>query len=303
MSASERDGPAGQRITWVGAGANVFLIAAKIAACLLGHSQALVADAVHSVSDLFTDAIVLVGLKVGRKAPDADHHFGHGRIETQTSGIVGVSLLAVAGGLGYQAAVNIYEGYVYHPTWLALLGAAVSILVKEILYRYTVQVGRRIGSPVVVANAWHHRSDAFSSVAVLIGVGGAQLNPDWHILDSVATVVVSLFVAKVGWGVLWTAMREMVDTAPDPEVVDQISKLARDVSGVWGLHDLKVRSVGGRFHVQVHVEVDGSLTVAEGHRIAKQVERRLRDGHPKVVAVIVHVDPSGDHDRGAGSET
>ena len=170
-------GRAGQRVTWVGAVANTLLIALKFSAGILGHSQALIADAVHSVSDLFTDAIVLLGLRIGGKAPDEGHQFGHARIETLASAIVGLALIATALYLGIDAVLNIYRHTEYHPTKLALIGAGVSIVLKEALYHYTVRTGRRIKSQLIIANAWHHRSDALSSVAVLLGVTGTLINP------------------------------------------------------------------------------------------------------------------------------
>ncbi len=282
---------AGQRVTWIGMACNVFLIACKFAAGILGNSKAMVADAVHSVSDFLTDAVVLVGLRMGRRAPDASHHFGHGRIETLASLLVGGMLILVAGLLAYEAFFHIRRGTPMHPNWLAFAGALLSILVKEVLYRYTARVGRRIGSSAVEANAWHHRSDALSSVAVLVGVGGALVNPAWGILDAYATLVVSLFILKVGGSICWNSIREMVDTAPSPEILDRMTQCSLNVRGVQRVHDLKVRSTGGRYQLQIHVVVDGSMSVVEGHRIAKEVERCLLDEVERVAEVTVHVDP------------
>ena len=281
----------GQRVTWVGAGANVFLVAVKFVLGILGRSQALIADAVHSVSDLATDAVVLLGIRAGRKEPDSDHHFGHGRIETLASAVVGIALIAVAAYLAYDAGTSIYQRADYHPNWLAVIGAAVSIVVKEALYHYTVRVGRRIRSPAVVANAWHHRSDALSSVAVLIGVAAAQINPEWHILDAYAALVVALLIAGVGIRILWRAVREVTDAAPPPEILKNMHACARAVPGVIDEHDLKVRSVGGMYHLHIHITVKGDQTVREGHAIAKQVERCLLSDIENVGEVIVHVDP------------
>ena len=286
-------GKAGERATWVGAGANVFLIVAKGLAGSWGNSRALVADAIHSLSDLVTDAIVLAGLRVGSKGPDADHHFGHARIETLASAAVGVSLILVAGFLGYRSARDVYLHVEQHPNWLAVVGAAVSLIVKEALYHYTVRVGRRIRSPAVVANAWHHRSDAFSSVAVLIGVITAQVRPSWFIVDAVAALLVAVLIANVAISVLLDALREMTDRAPPSEVLAQIREKIFEVEGVQGVHDLKVRSSGGLYQVQVRVVVDSALTVVEGHRVAEAVERGLRSRIEEVAEAIVHVDPVG----------
>jgi cation diffusion facilitator family transporter len=284
-------GRSGQRVTWVGAFTNALLIILKFVAGILGHSQALIADAVHSVSDLFTDTIVLIGLKIGGKAPDEEHQFGHARIETLASAIVGLTLIATALYLGINAALNIYRHTEYHPTKLALIGAGVSIALKEALYHYTVHVGRRIKSQLIIANAWHHRSDALSSVAVLLGVAGTLVNRSWHILDSFAALLVSFFIVKVGLEILGKSLREFTDTAPPPEILDKIRHCIRDVEGVLDMHDLRVRTAGGLYQMETHIVVDSQLTVAEGHGIAKTVESCLTEEIEDLDRVIVHVDP------------
>ncbi|MBC8420369.1 MAG: cation transporter [Desulfobacterales bacterium] len=282
---------AGQRVTWVGAIVNALLIACKFFAGIFGHSQALIADAVHSVSDLFTDIIVLFGLKIGRKEPDEGHPFGHARIETLASALVGLALIATALYLGVDAASNIYRHSEYHPTKLALIGAGLSIILKEALYYYTVRVGRRIKSQLIVANAWHHRSDALSSVAVFLGVTGALIRPSWHILDAFAALLVSFFIVKVGLDILRDSLREITDRAPSPETLNKISNCARSVPGVLDMHDLRVRTSGGFYQMETHIVVDGQLTVYEGHKIAKAVESCLVEEIEDLDRVIVHVDP------------
>jgi len=283
---------AGRSVTLVGALVNAFLILFKFLAGVFGQSQALIADAVHSVSDLFTDAVVLLGLRIGRKAPDEEHPFGHARIETLASATVGLALIATALYLGIQAALNIYRHTEYHPTGLALIGAAVSIALKEGLYHYTVHTGRRIKSQLVVANAWHHRSDALSSVAVLLGVVGARLKPTWHVLDSFAALLVSFFIVKVALQILRTTLREFTDTAPQPEILNKIANCIRSVEGVIDMHDLRVRTSGGLYQMETHIVVDGQVTVTEGHRIAKAVESCLAEEVADVDQIIVHVDPA-----------
>lgn len=286
------EGREGRRVTWIGAAANAVLVVVKFIAGVMGHSQALIADAVHSVSDLFTDAVVLLGLRYGRKPPDANHHFGHERIETMASAVVGISLIAVAFYLGYRSAMNIYLHVDTRPTYLALAGAALSIAVKEVLYQYTVIVGRRIKSQAVIANAWHHRSDAFSSVAVLIGVGGGVIKPEWHLLDAYAALLVSFFIAKVGVDVLWSALREMTDTAPPQEILDKIEQCVYSVSGIQGMHDLKVRTIGGTYYIQLHIVVDRNMTVAQSHVILNKARECLYREIEDIAEIIVHVDPS-----------
>ena len=281
----------GYRITVVGALVNALLILAKLVAGFLGNSHALIADAVHSISDFVTDVIVLVGLYIGRKAPDDTHPFGHGRIETLASALVGVCLVAAGAVLGFDAALLIDHNTATSPTWLALVGALVSIVLKEFLYQYTVRVGRRIHSQVVVANAWHHRSDALSSIAVLIGVGATLIEPAWSSLDAWAAIFVSAIVIRVGLQIAWKAFKEMVDTAPSGEEQDEILDCVRSVEGVEQAHDLKIRSSAGMFLIQVHIEVDGDMSVHQGHAITRKVKECLFTQVDKTAEVIVHVDP------------
>ena len=228
---------------------------------------------------------------MAKKKPDEEHHFGHARIETLASAIVGLALIATALYLGIDASLNIYNHTEYHPTGLALMGAGISIAFKEALYHYTVHTGRRIKSQLVVANAWHHRSDAFSSVAVLLGVAGTLINPSWHILDSFAALLVSFFIIKVGLGILRNSLREFTDTAPHQEILNKISDCIRSVEGVFDMHDLRVRTSGGLYQMETHIVVDGQLTVTEGHGIAKAVESCLTEEFEDLDRVIIHVDP------------
>ena len=295
MSRADKErGHKGQRITWVGAGANALLIVCKFFAGILGHSQALIADAVHSVSDLFTDIVVLLGLRIGQKAPDEQHLFGHARIETLASAVVGLALITTALYLGIGAALDIYHHTEYHPTKLALIGAGVSIALKEALYHYTVHVGRRIRSKLIIANAWHHRSDALSSVAVFAGVTGAIIKPSWHILDSFAALLVSFFIVKIGLEILKDSLHEFTDTAPSPEILSKIIHCTQNVEGVLDTHDLRVRTSGGLYQMETHIVVDGQLSVAEGHRIAKTVESCLAEEMEDLDRIIVHVDPANE---------
>jgi len=282
---------AARSITLIGILVNGFLVVFKFLTGIFGQSQALIADAVHSFSDLFTDLVVLIGLRIGGRAPDENHHFGHARIETLASAIVGLALVATALFLGIKATLNIYHHTEYHPTGLALMGACVSIAFKEVLYHYTVRTGRRIKNQLIVANAWHHRSDALSSVAVLLGVAGARLKPSWHILDAYAALLVSFFIIKVGLDIFKKTLSEFTDTSPELEVINKIKNCARCVNGVIDIHDLRVRSSGGLYQMETHIVVDGCLTVSEGHRIAKAVESCLEEEIDYLDRVIIHVDP------------
>ena len=282
----------GSKVTLVGVLVNALLILLKFVTGIFGSSQALIADAVHSISDLFTDAVVLIGIKISHKPPDKTHHFGHARIETLASTIVGMALIGTALYLGIEASLTIYRHTEYHPTTLALFGAGVSIVLKEVLYHYTIRTGRRIKSQLIVANAWHHRSDALSSVAVFIGVAGTQINPSWHILDSFAALLVSFFIVKVGLEILRDALREFTDTAPKQEIIGKIRQCALSVNGVIDTHDLRVRTSGGLYQMEIHIVVDGQLTVLEGHNIAKAVEGCLVEDVGNFGRITIHVDPA-----------
>jgi len=287
----ETSAPTGKKVTIIGVLVNTFLIVLKLIAGIFGSSQALIADAVHSFSDLFTDVVVLVGLKISNKPPDKTHHFGHARIETLASTIVGMALIGTALYIGISASLTIYRHTEYHPTILALFGAGVSIALKEVLYHYTIRTGRRIKSQLIVANAWHHRSDVLSSVAVFFGVAGTQINPSWHILDSFAALLVSFFIVKVGLEILRDALREFTDTAPQPEIIGKIQQCALSVNGVLDTHDLRVRTSGGLFQMEIHIVVDGQLTVLEGHKISKAVEGCLSEDVGNFSSITIHVDP------------
>jgi len=290
----ETSATAGSKVTLVGVLVNTLLFLLKLVAGIYGSSQALIADAVHSISDLFTDVVVLIGIKISKKPPDKTHHFGHARIETLASTMVGMALIGTALYIGIEASLTIYRHTEYHPTTLALFGAGVSILLKEVLYHYTIRTGRRIKSQLIVANAWHHRSDALSSVAVFIGVAGTQINPSWHILDSFAALLVSFFIVKVGLEVLRDALREFTDTAPKQEIIGKIQQCALSVNGVVDTHDLRVRTSGGLYQMEIHIVVDGQLTVLEGHKIAKAVEGCLIDDVGNFGSITIHLDPEID---------
>lgn len=292
--ASSRDA---KSITLVGGLVNIFLIGLKFITGIIGNSHALIADAVHSISDLFTDVVVLFGIKSGRKPPDDRYPFGHGRIETLAAAIVGLVLIVTAVYLGVRSSMDIYFQKEYHPTILALFGAVISIVLKETLYHYTVRAGRRIKSHLIVANAWHHRSDALSSVAVLFGVACARIKPEWHIFDAFAALLVSFFIIKVGLEILGNSLHELSDAAPDPEVLSEINQCTLSVDGVIDSHDLRVRTSGGRYQIEIHIIVDALLTVAQGHRVAKAVEKCLVDNVEDLDKVIVHVDPSEDNNK------
>jgi cation diffusion facilitator family transporter len=282
---------AGIRATWIGSVVNLFLAVFKTWVGLLSRSQALVADGVHSLSDLFSDVIVILGLRWGRKSEDQDHPFGHARIETISSMVVGVVLIIVGLGLAQTAVAALGRGERPVPSLLAIWAAAASIVLKEGMYRYTVVVGRRLRSPALIGNAWHHRSDALSSVAVLAGVGASYVHPAWSRADAYAALLVTFFVLRVGVNLTWSAFKELSDTAPAPAEVEAIAGKAREVEGVRQVHDIRARYSGPQIFVEVHIVVDPDLSVRQGHEIAREVKWRLLGDLHDVTRVIVHVDP------------
>ncbi len=284
----------GFKVTIVGIVANLVLVALKIYAGIVGKSQALIADGIHSLSDLLSDFVVLVGLKWGHQEADDNHPFGHGRIETISSMVIGILLIAAGGGIVFNAVTALYEHQKAQPTLLTLIIAFLSIAIKEAMYWYTLLAGKRMKSMLLIANAWHHRTDALSSVAVLIGIGGVYLNPNWYLADSLASLFVTYFILRVGGQMVWHALKEVVDTAPDKEVLENIKNVAQEVDGVLNAHDIHSRFSGGQIFSEIHIVVDPEITVREGHDIADNVEATVLEKIDDLVRVIVHVDPEID---------
>ena len=283
---------AARRVTWIGALTNLGLALVKGAVGVLAHSQALVADALHSLSDLLTDALVLIAVRLGAQEPDADHPYGHGRFETLATVLLGAILIGAGLGIAVNAAMRLAEGDIPLPTWPALVAAAFSIGANEWLYHVQVAIGRRYRASTIVANAWHHRTDALSSVAALVGIAGSMAG--WVVLDTVAAMAVALMVVWAGAKLGWEGVKELVDTALDAEEVARIERQMLDIEGVQSLHNLKTRRHGPEVLVDVHVQVPGTISVSEGHQIAERVRQHLIRSHPEVSEVLVHVDPEND---------
>lgn len=280
-----------RRVTWVGLVANVLLSAFKIAAGIVGASQAVVADGVHSLSDTTTDLAVLIGVRYWTAPPDETHPHGHRRIETLVTVFIGFVLATVALGLGYNALTTLNVKYAGPPGMIALIAALVSIISKEILYRWNVSVGVRIKSPAVIANAWHHRSDGLSSIPVAIAVAGARFAPDWYFLDHVAAALVSVFILQAAWKIAWPALNQIADSGGNPEVCRQIEKLSLDTEGVIQVHKCRTRYLGIGLQVDVHILVKPDITVREGHNVSEAVKQKLLKEGPDVVDAIIHIEP------------
>ena len=284
-----------RRVTVVGAVINLLLAFAKIVFGLIGNSQALVADGLHSLSDLASDAMVLVAAKYNSMGADEEHPYGHARFETVATIGLGVLLLTVAIGITLDAIDRITNPEtLFKPGVVALTVTIVSILSKEWLYWYTVKVADRLHSDMLRANAWHHRTDAISSVIVLIGILGVMAGQPY--LDAVAAIGVSIMIGKIGWSLGWGGVRELVDTGVEPEARQNIIDTIESVDGVREFHMLRTRRMGGEVLVEVHILVDPDVTVSEGHMIGDRVLAKLKREHRDIGDVLIHVDPEDDTD-------
>ncbi len=283
-----------RKVTLVGAVVNLLLAVAKLVYGVIGHSQALVADGIHSLSDLLSDVLVIAAARHASQEADAEHPYGHGRFETAATVALGVILMMVAAGLAWEAVERLMApSELLQPLPVVLVVAFASIVAKEALYQYTMWAARQHRSDLLKANAWHHRSDAISSVVVLAGVGGTMAGMPY--LDGVAAVVVALMVAKVGWDLAQSGVQELVDTALEPELVEAIRQRILQVDGVRDLHLLKSRRMAGEALVDVHILLeDPFLSVSEGHQISETVRGRLIRDFDDITEVMVHIDPEDD---------
>ena len=282
-----------RKVTLIGAVVDLLLGVAKVVVGAMAGSQALVADGIHSFSDLATDFLVLFAAKHAHREADTEHPYGHGRIETVATVVLGVALVLVAVGIAYDAARRLLDqDLLLHPGWLALVVAGVSVLSKEAIYQYTARAARRLRSKMLLANAWHSRSDAISSIIVMIGVLGTMAG--YPYLDAMAAIAVGLMIAKIGWDLLWKSLQELIDSALDPEQVEAIRKTIMAVDGVRACHMLRTRHSGSDALVDVHILVDPVLSVSEGHQIGEAVRGRLLETMEDVSDVTVHIDPEDD---------
>ncbi|MEJ2426156.1 MAG: cation diffusion facilitator family transporter [Candidatus Thiodiazotropha sp.] len=284
-----------RRAALVGAVTNTLLAVLKVLFGLSGQSQSLIADGIHSLSDLLTDALVLFAARHASEAPDAEHPYGHGRFETIGTLVLGGILIAVGSGIIYDAGERLFAPEeLLVPQVVTLYVAAFSILANEALFFYTRHLGNLINSDLLRANAWHHRSDSVSSVVVLLGIGGTMVGLPY--LDAIAAVLVGLMVVKIGWSLGWNATHELTDAGLEEEALGQIREVIDSVSGVKSVHMLRTRKLGGHALADVHVQVDPWLSVSEGHRIAEVVQYGLIDKVAVLEDVTVHIDPEDDEE-------
>lgn len=284
------------RVTIAGSIINILLLAFKFAAGILGHSAAMIADAIHSLTDFVTDAIVLVFVRLGSKPTDRDHDYGHGKYETLASAIIGVSLLVVGMMICYSGVTKTYHAMcgepLQQPGFIALAAAVASVVLKEWAYRFTVRVGRRCHSEAVVANAWHHRSDALSSVGTTVGIGGAIiLGEKWAVLDPLTAIVVSFFIMKAAWSVLSKAVDELTDGSLPKETEDEIEKIVSEDKDVSVVHNLCTRRIGNRIAIEMHVRMPGETSLYVAHHHATEIEQRLKQRFGADTHISIHLEP------------
>ena len=284
------------KVTLVGGAGNFLLLAFKFVAGVAGHSAAMIADAVHSLSDFVTDIIVICFVRISSKPQDDSHDYGHGKYETLATSVIGIALLAVAIGIIVSGAAKVASWLrgedLAAPGKLALWAALVSIAVKEILYRYTVRCGRTLNSQAVVANAWHHRSDALSSVGTALGIGGAiLLGSRWTVLDPLASIVVGAFIVKVAVDLLRTSIGELTERSLPEDVEKEIVDIIMSYPDVSEPHNLRTRRIGNRYAIETHIRMDGSIPLSQAHSRATDIESRIKEKYGEDTHVTIHVEP------------
>ncbi len=282
--------------TLVGSVFNLLLTVGKIIAGIVGKSSAMIADGVHSLSDLVTDIIVLVFIKISGKERDKDHQYGHGKFETFATMLISFTLMVVGAGIFWTGSKKVFDSIngvvLEQPGYIALYAALISIVTKEGLYWYTKIIGEKVNSQAMVANAWHHRSDAFSSIGTALGISGAiLLGEQWRVLDPIAGIIVSIFIFKVAWSIANPSIRELLESALPEEIENEISEIIKNTPGVKAFHQLKTRKVGAIFAIEVHVKVDKELTVESSHEIATQIEKSLRIKLGNQSHIGIHIEP------------
>lgn len=281
-----------KRVSIISIIGNILLTIIKAIIGFVSGSTALVADAIHSASDLFGTIVLLQGLKIAHLPPDESHPYGHHKAESITSKLLAIILMVTALGIGYEAVKILRAGSISPPGVIAVYTALLSIAVKEGMYRYGIIVGRRIKSQAVIADAWHHRSDAFSSVATLIGVGGAIFG--YPFMDPLAGIIVSLLIMKTAVSIYIDAIKGLMDTAPEGSVIEDITKSASEAEGVLSVQDVKVRQYGSKYQVDMKICVDPRITVEEGHGAAARAKENIIKNNEDVLDVLIHVNPCAE---------
>lgn len=284
------------KVTLIGSIVNVVLLICKFTAGILGNSAAMIADAVHSLSDFVTDVVVLVFVHLSSKPTDKSHDYGHGKFETLALTIIGLALLSVAVGIVYSGVIHIISWFngenLESPGMLAFWAALLSIVFKEAVYRYSMMKARQLQSQAVEANAWHHRSDALSSIGTAVGIGGAiLLGQRWTVLDPIASIIVGIFIIKVAIDLLRNGIGDLMEQSLPDSVESDILEAVASLPGVDEPHDLRTRRIGNHYAIELHILMDGNITLNEAHDKASEVEQLLRDRYGEHTHVAVHVEP------------
>ena len=284
------------KVTIIGGIGNLLLLIFKFIAGFLSNSAAMIADAVHSLSDFLTDIVVMIFVSISSKEEDENHHYGHGKFETLATVIIGIVLVAVGLGImknGITSIIEVAKGNtIKSPGIIALVAAIVSIIVKEILYRYTVIKGKKLDSPSVVANAWHHRSDAFSSIGTTLGIGGAIiLGNKWTILDPIAAVVVSVFILKVAYQLTKAGLDELLEKSLPKEIEKKIIEILLSFDEISSPHHLRTRRIGKSYSIDVHIRMDGAMSLYDAHQITIDIENKLKEELHKDIFINIHMEP------------
>ena len=285
-----------QKVTIVGCAGNVALMTCKLIAGIVGHSSAMIADAVHSMSDFVTDIIVLVFVSVSAKPQDSSHDYGHGKFETIATLFIGLALVAAATGIMVSGVLSLIDWAhgvsLEAPGAMALWAALLSIAVKEVLYQYTAYKGKKLNSQAVIANAWHHRSDALSSIAAAIGIGGAiLLGNRWTVLDPIASIVVGLFLVKVAVGLLKTSIDELTESSLPQDTEQEIEDIITSFPEISEPHNLRTRRIGNLIAIEAHIRMDGNLSLLETHNLTSQVEQKLKERFGEDTHITLHMEP------------
>ena len=283
-----------RKVTIYGLILNAVLTVLKIIIGYLGNSSSVIADGVHSLSDCSTDIAVIIGVKYWNKAPDDDHPYGHRRIEAMISTFIGIALAIVGIFLIYGAIVKLHNKEYMIPEWTTFWIAIISILAKEILYRWTMKKADVLKSTALKANAWHHRSDAISSIPVALAIGVTKYDPSWAMLDPIASVAVSFFILQAAYMIAQPSLYELADAGASEAALEKIKGIVTSVEGVQSVHCIRSRYHGNGLHVDLHIQVNPNITVKEGHAIAGHAKRHLLEDGPEIVDVLVHLEPGED---------
>jgi len=278
-------------ITWLSVAINILLTGAKITVGILGNSQALVADGVHSLSDFVTDGAIILGSKFWSREPDKHHPYGHGRIETMVTVGIAVVLCAAAFGIGLEAIKTISISSNKPPSFFVLIVAAVSVALKEYLFRITKKRGEKLNSTALIANAWHHRTDAVSSIPVFVAALAIRFFPQYYFLDNIAAIIVSLLLLKAAWDIVKPSLSELMEAQIHEDIVETLSEVEKRYPEVYEFHKIRVRSVGGAHYAELHMLTDGDITVKKAHDITDKIENDLLEAHDDLHDVTIHVEP------------